>query len=153
MKYLIGLVALLAPMTVSAANNVALESTVLVERSVEQPDGTVELTLEDPARVVPGDNLVFVLNYENSSGEAVSNFVATNPLPQEVAFRDTNNSNATFSVDGGANYAPLSELTVTEEDGSVRPAVATDVTHVRWTFANPIPAGSSGQLSFRGVVK
>jgi hypothetical protein len=28
-----------------------------------------------------------------------------------------------------------------------------DVTHIRWIFAQPIAAGSGGQLSFRGTVK
>jgi hypothetical protein len=35
----------------------------------------------------------------------------------------------------------------------MRAATPDDVTHIRWSFAQPIAAGRAGQLSFRGVVK
>lgn len=153
MKYLIALAALMTPFSIAAANQVSLESTVLVERSEEMPDGTTSLTLEEPARVVPGDNLVFVLSYQNTGETPAEDFSVTNPMPDAVAFRDTNDAGALFSVDGGEHYGPLTDLTVTADDGTVRPATSDDVTHIRWTLSEPIPAGQSGQLTFRGVVR
>ncbi|MGP1281797.1 MAG: hypothetical protein ACTS1X_02375, partial [Parasphingopyxis sp.] len=66
MKYLIALFAMLAPASAVLGNQVALDSDVFVERSEEQADGSVTVTLEEPTRVVPGDSLVFVLAYENT---------------------------------------------------------------------------------------
>jgi uncharacterized repeat protein (TIGR01451 family) len=152
MKFLIALFALLAPAT-AFANQVALDSEVFVERNVEQADGTVTVTLVEPSRVVPGDGLVFVLSYRNTSAEPADNFTVTNPLPDAVAFRDTPDTGAVFSVDGGTTFGPLSDLAVTGEDGTQRPARAEDVTHIRWTLTEPIPAGGTGQLTFRGVVR
>ena len=57
------------------------------------------------------------------------------------------------SVDGGRQWGSLSELTVAETDGTRRAAQPADVTHVRWAFDKPVPAGGTGKLLFRGVVK
>jgi hypothetical protein len=42
---------------------------------------------------------------------------------------------------------------VVAADGTSRAAVPADVTHIRWSFSQPIAAGSGGELSFRGVVE
>ncbi len=50
-------------------------------------------------------------------------------------------------------WGQLADLTVPMADGTRRPAQPADVTHVRWAFQKPIPAGATGKLIFRGVVK
>lgn len=137
----------------ATANAVAINSDVLVERTATDASGRSQTTLEEPATVVPGDRLVFVLRYRNNGAQPATDFVITNPLPDAVAFDSTSDATATVSVDGGRNWGPLASLTVTEADGSVRPARAEEVTHVRWAFTQPIPAGEAGRLMFRGVVK
>lgn len=153
MKYFIAFLALLAPASAVLGNQVALDSEVFVERSVEQDDGAVTVTLEEPTRVVPGDNLTFVLTYENTGAEAADNFVVTNPMPEAVLFVEAVDGGAVYSVDGGTVFGALNDLRVAGEDGAERPAQAVDVTHIRWTLTEPIPAGASGQLKFRGVVR
>jgi hypothetical protein len=56
-------------------------------------------------------------------------------------------------VDGGKTWGPLASLKVALADGSSRAALASDVTHIRWSLGRPIAAGSGGELSFRGVVE
>ncbi|QLC21711.1 DUF11 domain-containing protein [Parasphingopyxis sp. CP4] len=153
MKYLIALIALITPVGPVMANQVALESTVFVERSEEQPDGNVTVTLEEPTRVVPGDALVFVLTYENTGADAAENFVVTNPMPEAVVFVEAIDAGAVYSVDGGNNFGALTELRVASDGGVERDAQPVDVTHIRWTLTEPIAAGASGQLRFRGVVR
>lgn len=153
MKYLFALLAIVAPIGAAMANQVALDSEVFVERSVEQADGNVTVTMEEPTRVVPGDSLVFVLSYENTGAEPAENFVVTNPIPEAVAFVEAIDAGAVYSIDGGENFAALTELRVTGEDGVDRAAQPVDVTHIRWTLTAPIAAGGSGQLRFRGVVR
>jgi uncharacterized repeat protein (TIGR01451 family) len=137
----------------ATANAVAINSDVLVERTVTDASGRAQTTLEEPASVVPGDRLVFVLRYRNNGAQPATDFVVTNPLPAAVAFDSTSDTFATVSVDGGRTWGPLASLTVTNADGSSRPARADEVTHVRWAFTQPIPAGEAGRLMFRGVVK
>jgi uncharacterized repeat protein (TIGR01451 family) len=142
-----------APAAAQSGNAVSLVSDVLVERSTTDANGRTQTTLEEPTTVVPGDKLVFVLRYRNNGAQPATDFVVTNPLPEAVAFQAAGDERAEVSVDGGRNWGRLASLTIREADGSQRPAQASDVTHIRWAFAQPIPAGEAGRLMFRGIVR
>lgn len=153
MKILFFIAALLAPATAIAADKVALESTIYVERAVSGPDGKPQVIREEPKLVTPGDKLVFVLTYKNAGDAPADSFVVTNPVPPSVSFLSSESGGAEYSVDGGKNWGLLTALKVAAADGSRRPAAPSDITHVRWAFAQAIPGGGSGTLSFRGVVR
>jgi uncharacterized repeat protein (TIGR01451 family) len=153
MKIWLALIALLAPATAYAANDVSLSSKVLVEKVKNGPDGKAVTVREAPGVVVPGDKLVFVLSYRNGGSQPATGFTLTDPIPASIAFAGSEDSTAVVSVDGGKSWGPLATLKVVQADGTSRPAVAADVTHIRWSFGRPIAAGSGGELSFRGVVK
>ena len=136
-----------------AASPVALSNKVFVERISTDAQGNRKVTLEEPRVVTPGDRLLFVLNYRNASAKPAEKFVVTNPLPAAVQFAEHGDGAAELSVDGGKSWGNLGALRVRSADGSLRPARADDVTHIRWAFKAPIPAGGSGKLMFRGVVK
>ena len=153
MKILLALLALLVPAAVQAADSVSLVSQVLVERVETTPDGRSVTTRAEPDVVTPGDRLVFVLSYRNDGAEPATAFVLTNPVPDSVAFAGTDDRSAVVSADGGKTWGALSSLTVTQTDGTIRPAQVADVTHIRWSLAQPVPSGGAGELSFRGVVK
>jgi uncharacterized repeat protein (TIGR01451 family) len=139
--------------TPAAANQVALSNNVFVERVSTDAQGKRKVVLEEPKVVTPGERLVFVLNYRNASNKPAEKFVVTNPMPAAVQFAEQADGNAAVSVDGGKNWGALGVLRVANADGSMRPARAEDVTHIRWAFVAPIPAGGSGKLMFRGIVK
>ncbi|WP_229953562.1 hypothetical protein [Parasphingorhabdus litoris] len=143
----------MAPSAAMAANNVALSSDVFVERTVKKPNGTTAVTLEAPKTVIPGDNLVFVVKYKNVGTTPATDFSVTNPLPKAVAFNGTSDGTEIVSVDGGKNWGPLSALKYTRENGEVRPALMSDVTHIKWKFNRALSVGSEGKLVFRGTVK
>tara|TARA_R110000850_G_scaffold32411_20_gene89251 strand:- start:1162 stop:1626 length:465 start_codon:yes stop_codon:yes gene_type:complete len=146
-------IALILPGTAMAANNVSLSSDVFVERKVAKPNGTTALVLEQPTTVTPGDRLVFVVNYKNVGRAPATDFSVTNPLPKAVAFEGTSDGTEIVSIDGGKSWGPLSSLSYQDENGKVRPALMTDVTHVKWKFNRSLSAGSGGKLVFRGTVK
>lgn len=152
-KLLILLLATLAPAPAFAANQVALDNNVFVERVSTDTNGKQRVLLEEPKVVVPGDRLVFVLNYRNAGGEPADKFVITNPMPSAVRFAGAADASPIVSVDGGKAWGPLDTLSVIQPDGTRRPAQPADVTHIRWAFQKPIPAGGTGKLMFRGVVK
>ena len=145
--------AVTAPLVPALANPVALESKVFVERLATDAAGKQRATLEAPKVVVPGDNLVFVLAYRNAGTTPAANFVVTNPLPAAVQFQAATDPQARVSVDGGRSWGQLRDLTVANTDGTRRTAQTSDVTHVRWAFATPIPVGAEGKVTFRGTVK
>ena len=136
-----------------AADRVSLASEVFVEKIVVGPDGRANTLLKQPEIVMPGDNLVFILKYRNQGNEAARNFILTNPMPSAVAFREATGAGALFSVNGGKNWGLLGELKVQGSDRSFRAARPDDVTHVRWAFRQPLPAGATGKVSFRGTVR
>jgi uncharacterized repeat protein (TIGR01451 family) len=153
MKIWLALLALLAPATAFAADNVSLSSKVLVERVKPGADGKPVTVREEPGVVTPGDHLVFVLSYRNKGAEPATGFTLTDPIPPSVAFAGSDDASAVVSVDGGKTWGALASLKVVAADGTSRPAIAADVTHIRWSFGRPIAAGSGGELSFRGVVE
>jgi uncharacterized repeat protein (TIGR01451 family) len=153
MKILFFLLALVAPAAAMAADQVTLDSQILVEREIRNADGTSKTILEPTEVVVPGDRLLFVVSYKNVGAEAAADFVVTNPLPPAVAYTGSEGEEPTVSVDGGSSWGQLANLSITQADGTARAALPGDVTHVRWAFNSTIPAGGTGKLSFRGVVK
>ncbi|MEO9635175.1 MAG: hypothetical protein ABJ360_03365 [Roseobacter sp.] len=146
-------IALVMPGTALAANSVSLSSEVFVERKVAKPNGTTAVVLEQPKTVIPGDNLVFVVNYKNVGSTPATDFSVTNPLPKAIAFNGTADGTEIVSVDGGKSWGALSALTYSSDDGNVRPALMADVTHVKWKFNRTLSVGSGGKLIFRGTVK
>ena len=153
LKFIFGLAVFTIPGTALAANNVTLTSDVFVERKLEKPDGRTSVMLEQPKTVVPGDSLVFVVKYKNVGDTPATDFSVTNPLPKAVAFNGTSDGTEIVSIDGGKNWGRLSALTYTRENGEVRPALMSDVTHVKWKFSRSLSVGSEGKLVFRGTVK
>lgn len=152
-RLLIALAALAMPGLAFAADSVALSSLVFVEKTSADADGRTKITLHEPKVVTPGDRLVFILNYQNRGATAASNFVVTNPLPTAVVYQGTADPSVELSIDGGRSWGPLAALKVADGAGRWRSARPEDVTHVRWTMKQPIPAGAQGKLSFRGIVR
>ena len=143
----------LAPGAALADAQVSMTSNIAVERIKPDASGNPHRVLEEPNAVAPGDKLLFTLDYRNGSAKPAVAFVVTDPIPPAVSFAGGESSNAVMSVDGGKTFAPLASLSVVAADGKRRPAQAADVTHIRWNFAAPIPAGAGGALHFKGVVK
>lgn len=145
----LALAGLTASMPAMAQDSVSLNGDVKVVRMVES-NGATEQKLEEPTSVLPGDRLVFTTSYRNNSAEEVTDFVITNPLPGAVQLAEDGTFNV--SVDGGANFAPLAELTVADGEAGERAATVSDVTHVRWTLAR-LAAGEDGQVTYFAVVR
>jgi uncharacterized repeat protein (TIGR01451 family) len=133
-----------------AQEQVTLAANVKVERT-ELVDGVEQKVLAEPDDVVPGDRLVFSTSYHNAGSEVVDNFVVTNPLPGAVVLAE-DSSAFLVSTDGGTSFAALSGLTVPAEPTGTRPAMPSDVTHIRWTLARLEP-GASGSLSYNAFVR
>ena len=147
------LLAALMPGPALATNQVALDNHVFVERVSTDAEGKQRILLEEPKVVVPGDRLVFVLNYRNAGAQPADKFVVTNPMPAAVSFADAGDTRPLVSVDGGKQWGLLADLSIPMTDGTRRAAQPADVTHIRWAFQTPIPVGGTGKLMFRGVVK
>lgn len=153
MKLLCGLAAVLVlpSLAMAAAGPVALESTIKIDKLVTE-NGVSHHVMVQPQKVVPGNHVIFLTNYHNTSAKAVDHFVVTNPLPQAVVLESTPADGFEVSVDGGKSWGLLAALKVSGANGVARSAQAGDVTHVRWVIASIAP-GASGSLEYHAVVR
>jgi uncharacterized repeat protein (TIGR01451 family) len=144
----------------AAPSPVALTSDVKIERVALDAAGKEQATLHTPKSVVvvPGDKVLFTLEVINNGAEPASGFRATNPIPAAVKFTSVAEDWADVSVDGGATWGKLAQLKIKAKNAEgtadvERAAVAADVTHVRWIFADAIAPGAKRAISYRGEVR
>lgn len=129
-----------------------------VEREivVQNEDGTETVKRETADMVTPGEKIVYSLNYFNDQDKAAENIVLVMPVPAELALiegsAELSNAGTTYSVDDGVSFANRQDLQITLQSGDLRPAQASDITHVRWVVPAVMP-GASGTLSFKGLLK
>ena len=130
---------------------VALDSSIKLDKIVTE-NGQTKHEFVAPQKVVPGNHLVFVTSYRNTSDKPVDHFVVTNPVPSPVALESANADNFEVSVDGGKSWGKLAQLTIAKPGTSVRAAQDSDVTTVRWVIPVIAP-GASGTLQYHAVVR
>jgi len=135
----------------SATQTIEKESTVIGD------DGTSRIVRTPADKVVPGERVVYTLNFTNDDAQPARDLVLTMPVPSEVAFiegtADTSGAIVTYSADNGDSFAERQATIKMDSDGSIRPAQAADITHIRWNVPGPVAVGDNGQLSFSGVLK
>ena len=137
----------------------ALSAKQIVEKEtvVQMPDGTESISRSPAEMVVPGERIVYTLNFTNDDKAAATDLVLTMPVPSEIKFLDgsaTQSGVATvYSADGGKTFASRNVVRRIGLDGVARSANAEDITHIRWTVAGPVAVGETGNLSFKGTLK
>jgi uncharacterized repeat protein (TIGR01451 family) len=119
---------------------------------VQKPDGTAVEQFVPAAKVVPGDVVAYTIEARNVSSDEAGRVVITDPIPAEMKYldgsADAEGAALLFSVDGGFRFDTPDKLTVANEDGTSRPAVASDYTHVRWVFATPLAPAEQRSVRF-----
>ncbi len=119
----------------AASHAQAQESPIKLEADVKavvetiDENGQSRVELAKPGTIVPGDRILFGTNYTNTGTEPAENFTMTNPLPGQVRLAPDADPELIVSVDAGTTWGRLTELLVSEEDGTTRPARHGDVTH------------------------
>lgn len=155
--------ALSAAFLLTAFQPPALAADAVEVKSIAQKDvetvknGKKEITRGPVTRAVPGDEIVYTTTFRNLIKKPVGHIAITNPVPNDSIYKEGSatgaNTDITFSVDGGKQFAAPGALSVKTADGKTRPAVATDYTHIRWTYKGELGVGKSGEVSFRAVIK
>jgi uncharacterized repeat protein (TIGR01451 family) len=119
---------------------------------LQAADGTSQETFVPAAKVLPGDVVAYTIEARNVSQDSADRVVITDPIPSEMQYLDGSavaaGAELLFSVDGGFRFDVPEKLTVANEDGSRRPAVASDYTHVRWVFAAPLAPAKQRSVRF-----
>ena len=138
------------------AGHLLVKTVVQKEEVVVDEDGEENVRLVDASTVIPGDEVIYTVTFQNISDQPAENVVITNPIASDLEYVDGSafgpGSEIVFSVDGGTLFASAAELSV-EEDGVMRPARPGDYTHIRWQMQGDIPAGSQGVARFRAKLQ
>jgi len=153
----IALIAATSLLASASASALTAKQTVEKEVVVQMPDGTESVTRGPAELVVPGERVVYTLNFTNDDAAPASDLILTMPVPTEIKYMDgtaiQDGAKTVYSADGGQSFSERAQLRKTGDDGNVRTATAEDITHIRWTVAGPVAVGESGNLSFKGILK
>ena len=136
-----------APFTVGLQSFVARETT--------DAKGVKTKGLFPTDRVLPGENIVYIFNYANVGKVPLGNIDISNDVPNGVSFTGTAEAWASVAIDRNKvkTFGPLASFKVKKPDGSFRAALPSDVTAVRWKFAQPIAPGTAGRVIYYASVK
>ncbi len=149
---LITIVFLAASAFAQEKGHLNVRTIVQKEEVVVSESGETERRLVDAETVVPGDDLVYTITFQNISDETAENVVITNPIAESLTYVNGSafgpGALIEFSVDGGQSFDSADALIIAANDGT-RPAEPADFTHVRWTMQNDIESGAQGLAQFR----
>lgn len=141
----------------ASANSIKLEIKGQVEQEYTNEQGQKAVRLVPITKIVPGDEVIYTITYENVGKQPASDVIVHDPIPKEVAYKDGTaigaGTDVEFSADGGKTYGKPAALTVKGADGKPRAATADDYTHVRWKLAGTVAPGQKGFVRFRGTLR
>jgi uncharacterized repeat protein (TIGR01451 family) len=100
---------------------------------------------------IPGDKLTYQINVENRGEEPSEDISLNFPLSPHVTFIEGSvqgpiEITEAFSIDGGASYAPISDLFVVEDEVR-RPASVADLTNLQISIPY-LPVGDATQVAY-----
>jgi hypothetical protein len=167
MKYAFALAALVAPAGLFAqvavkpaasvvapkASAISIRSETSIVQTLVDAKGQKTNKLFPAKRVVPGNVLVIKFLYDNSGTAPAANFAVNAKVDSAVEVTDIREKWAVVSVDGGKTFGALATLKIKAADGKFRPATTKDITNIRWTLAQPVPAAGSGSVMYYGIVR
>ncbi|MBC7697748.1 MAG: DUF11 domain-containing protein [Bacteroidia bacterium] len=140
-----------------AAGSVEFTNKAEVDVTVLSKDGKKETKRMPAKKVAPDGEVIYTTTFKNTIDKTISNIVITNPIPANMTYSGDsatgNNTEITYSVDGGKTYSPAEKLTVKGEDGKERPAQAGDFSHIRWVYKGDLATGKSSEVGFKAKVK
>jgi uncharacterized repeat protein (TIGR01451 family) len=138
------------------SGDIELRNVAEMEQEVKTPEGKVEKKRVAATKAIPGNEVIYTSTFRNKGGKPAANVAVVNPVPANTTYVGGSafgeNTDIAFSADGGRAWASADKVTVTGPDGKKRPAAASEITHIRWTWRGDLAAGKQGAVGFRVVV-
>jgi len=157
MKHLIWTLLVLPGMALAADGMLKVQTVAQKEVTVVTESGESETQLIPVTTVVPGDEVIYTITFTNVGDESADAVTITDPVPAQMYYIDGSAFSAgadlVFSVDDGQSWGVAEDLTVLDEAGLERRAVATDYTHIRWVMRYPVEPGKRGFARFKAGLR
>jgi uncharacterized repeat protein (TIGR01451 family) len=150
-------VQLAATSAIAQQNPILVKNVAETEVEKKNAQGVVEKVRVPLDKATPGTEVIYTTTFTNNGSKPANNIAITNPVPENTtyvgasAFGD--NTDVTFSIDGGKTYAAADKLKVKTPEGRERAALPTDYTHIRWTYRGDLAPAKTGTAGFRAVIK
>ncbi|HTN93485.1 MAG TPA: hypothetical protein VMJ33_02795 [Gallionella sp.] len=144
--------------TVQAAGDaIKVTSIAQVETEVIGKDGKKSLVRTPVEKAIPGTEVIYTTTFQNLIKKPVGDIVINNPVPNASEYKAGSafgkDCDILFSVDGGKTFGHAEELTIKDEGGKPRPALAKEYTNIRWIYKKQLAPGKSGEVGFRAAIK
>lgn len=142
---------------VAQQNPILVKNVAETEVEIKNPQGVVEKRRVPLDKATPGTEVIYTTTFTNQGSKPAGNIAITNPLPNDTtyvagsAFGD--NTDITFSIDGGKTYAAPEKLRVKTAEGRERAALPSEYTHIRWAYRGELVPAKTGAAGFRTVIK
>ena len=154
----LGLLAVSALQAAPANGSIELQSVAQQQKVTVEKDGSKHVEMVPAARVVPGTEVTYTINYRNVGTKPAGDVVINNPVPEHMNYVADSaigaDTTISYSADSGKTWASaLAQLSVKNADGSLRPATEKDCTDVRWVVNGKVAPGAKGSVSFRAVLQ
>ena len=151
---------LLCPTLALAKPEIVVTMEAKKEITIVHEDGTKEVKIVPAETISPGEVIIYEVKYENRGNESANDVVIDNPVPSGTAYipesASGQNSDLSFSIDGGKSYKKPSLLsyTITNQDGTSEKRLATPerYTNIRWKIKE-IAKGENGKINYSVRVK
>jgi uncharacterized repeat protein (TIGR01451 family) len=155
---LLGMLTALTVQAAPASGSIELQTVAQQQKVTVDKDGTKHTEMVPAARVLPGTEVLYTVNYSNTGAKPANAVVVNDPVPVHMSYvagsAMGDNTTISFSVDGGKTWASsLDTLTVKNPDNTTRPATEKDCTNIRWVVNGNVAAGGKGSVSFRAVLQ
>jgi uncharacterized repeat protein (TIGR01451 family) len=134
---------------------IELKNDAQMEQHYTDAQGKHATRLVTPAKVVPGNEVIYTITATNVCDKPAGNVVINNPVPEHMSYVMNSamgvGTDITYSLDG-KSFARLETLSIKNADGSTRAPRADEIKSLRWVYSTPINAGQSGFVRFRATL-
>jgi uncharacterized repeat protein (TIGR01451 family) len=138
-----------------SGNCVELRNDVQMEIEFTDASGQKSIRLMPPSKVVPGNQVVYIITARNVCKKPVDKLVLNNPVPDHLSYvadsASGSGTDITFSVDG-KNYSKAEALVVQDAEGHAHAARNEDIRSIRWILNGSLAPGQSTAVRFRAAV-
>lgn len=136
---------------------IVVQNVAELEQTVADANGGKSVKLVPASKVVPGDTVIYTVKFRNRCDKPADNVSVDNPVPEHMAYVADSaigpNTEVTFSIDGGYNFAKPEALQKKDPDGTERVARANEYTNIRWVMRHALAAGAEAYARFRAVLQ
>jgi uncharacterized repeat protein (TIGR01451 family) len=136
--------------------HISLQTVALQEKVTVAKDGSKHVDIVPAGRVLPGTEVIWNINYQIIGSDPVTDEVIIDPVPANMTYVEGSasgdNTNITFSVDGGKTWGTPDKLQIKNADGTVRDALPKDYTTIRWVVKGTLKPGAKGIVTFHATL-